>query len=75
MQISKQEILDILQKNSLNKEQAEQILELFGKSLGDSLVDLIGLIVVKTPNAYDDMAFGAIENKLRSLVSDLEITL
>ena len=75
MQISKQEILDILQKNSLNKEQAEQILELFGKSLGNSLIDLIGLVVQKTPNAYDDMAFGAIEDKLRSMVSDLEITL
>lgn len=75
MQISKQEILDILQKNSLNKEQAEQILELFGKSLGNSLIDLIGLVVQKTPNAYDDMTFGAIENKLRSMISDLEITL
>jgi hypothetical protein len=75
MQISKQEILDILQKNSLNKEQAEQILELFGKSLGNSIIDLVGLIVLKTPNVYDDMAYAAIENKLRSLVSDLEITL
>jgi hypothetical protein len=75
MQISKQEILDILQKNSLNKEQAEQILELFGKSLGDSLIDIVGLIVQKTPNALDDMGFAAIEPKLRKYVNELDITL
>jgi hypothetical protein len=75
MQITKQEILHILQKNSLNKEQAEQILELFGKGLGNSLIDIVGLIVHKTPNALDDMGFAAIEPKLRKYVNDLEITL
>jgi hypothetical protein len=75
MQISKQEILDILQKNSLNKEQAEQILELFGKGLGNSLIDIVGLIVQKTPNALDDMGFAAIEPKLRKYVNELDITL
>jgi hypothetical protein len=75
MEISKQEILDILQKNSLNKEQAEQILELFGKSLGNSVIDIVGLIVAKTPNVFDDMAYSAVENKLRTLVADLNITL
>ena len=75
MEITKQEILDILEKNSLNKEQAEKVLELLGTGLGHSVIDLVGLFVAKTPNAFDDMAYAAVENKLRSLVNDLQITL
>jgi hypothetical protein len=75
MQISRQEILDILAKNAINKEFAEQIAEAFGKGLGNSLIDIVGLIVQKTPNALDDMGFAAIEPKLRKYVNDLDITL
>jgi hypothetical protein len=75
MQISKQEILDILQKNAINKEFAEQIVEEFGKGFGNAAIDLIGLVVSKTPNALDDMGFAAIEPKLRKYVNELDITL
>jgi hypothetical protein len=75
MQISRQEILEILAKNAINKEFAEQIAEAFGKGLGNSLIDIVGLIVQKTPNALDDMGFAAIEPKLRKYVNDLDITL
>jgi hypothetical protein len=75
MQISKQEILDILAKNAINKEFAEMILENFGKGFGNSVIDLLGLIVQKTPNALDDIGFAAIEPKLRKYVNELDITL
>jgi hypothetical protein len=75
MQISRQEILEILAKNAINKEFAEQIAMAFGKGLGNSLIDIVGLIVQKTPNALDDMGFAAIEPKLRKYVNDLDITL
>lgn len=75
MQIARQEILEILEKNGINKEFAEQIFESFGKGLGNSFIDIVGLIVQKTPNALDDIGFAAIEPKIRKYVNELEITL
>lgn len=75
MKVSKQEILDIIKKNGLSKEQAEMILEMLGKGLGGSIVDIIGLVAKKTPNQVDDMIFGASESKMREYISNLEITL
>lgn len=75
MKITKAEILEIIKNNNLNKEQAEQFLELAGKGLGGSLIDLISLVVEKTPNTIDDMVWAASKGKIKEYVSNLEITL
>lgn len=75
MKISKQEILDIIKKNNLNEDQAEQVLELIGKGLGNSIIDLLKLLAEKSENIYDDMVVSSVESKARELVNDLEIEL
>ena len=75
MKISKQEILDIIKKNNLNKDQAEQVLKMLGKGLGNSIIDIIKLLAEKSENVYDDMVVASIEGKARELVNDLEIEL
>lgn len=75
MDIKKEEIIALLKQNSISEEFAEQVLEELGKGIGNFSIDLIGLIVAKTPNQFDDMAFMAVENKLRELVKDLNIKL
>lgn len=75
MDIKKEEIIALLKQNSISEEFAEQVLMELGKGIGNFSIDLIGLIVAKTPNQFDDMAFMAVENKLRELVKDLNIKL
>jgi hypothetical protein len=75
MQVSKQEILDILAKNAINKEFAEQIAEQFGKAIGYSVLDIIQLIVDKTPNQLDDAGYAVIKPKLKRFIDELDITL
>ena len=75
MKISKQEILDILKKNNFNEEQAEQILEMIGKGIGNSMIDILKLLAEKSENVYDDMVVASVEGKARELVNDLEIEL
>lgn len=75
MKVSKQEILDIIKKNGLSKEQAETILEMLGKGLGGSLIDIIGLVAKKTPNKIDDIVFGSSEGQMRKYIEEIEITL
>lgn len=73
--INKDEIVEILKKNSFNEEQAEQILEMFGKGLGNSFIDIIKLVAEKSENVYDDMVVASVESKARELVNELEINL
>ena len=75
MNISKQEILNIIKKNNLNEDQAEQVLEMLGKGLGNSIIDIIKLLAEKSENIYDDMVVASIEGKARELVNNLEIEL
>lgn len=75
MDIKKEEIIALLKQNSISEEFAEQVLEELGKGIGNFSIDLIGLIVAKTPNQFDDMAYMAVESKLRELVKDLNIKL
>lgn len=75
MKIKKQEILDIIKKNNLNKDQAEQVIEMIGKGLGNSIIDVLKLLADKSENVYDDMVVASIESKARELVNDLEIEL
>lgn len=73
--INKNEVLEILKKNNFNQEQAEQILEMLGKGLGNSFIDIIKLLAEKSENVYDDMVVASVEGKARELVNELEINL
>lgn len=75
MDIKKEEVIDLLKKNSINEEFAEQILEQLGKGIGNFVIDFLKLLSEKTENKFDDMAFMAVESKLREIVKDLEIKL
>lgn len=79
MKIEKQELLDIIQKNGLNKEKAEEVLEMLGEGLGDSLLDIVKLALSKLENesmkAVGEMMFSAIEPVARKAVDEIEITL
>lgn len=75
MKLSKAEVLEIIKKNGLNEEQAEQLLEMLAKGLGGSLLDIIKLIVDKTENKIDDMIVAAGESTLRDLLDNVEVTL
>lgn len=75
MKIEKQELMDILKKNALSEDFAEQVLEQLGKGLGNSLIDIVKLAAEKSENVYDDMVVASIEGKARELVNDLEIEL
>lgn len=73
--LSKDEVLEILKKNNFNEEQAEQLLEMIGKGLGNSFIDLVKLLAEKSENKYDDVVVASIESKARELVDGLEVTL
>jgi hypothetical protein len=73
--LSKDEVLEILKKNNFNEEQAEQLLEMMGKGLGNSFIDLVKLLAEKSENKYDDVVVASIESKARELVNDLEVNL
>jgi hypothetical protein len=73
--LSKDEVLEILKKNNFNEEQAEQLLEMMGKGLGNSFIDLVKLLAEKSENKYDDVVVASIESKARELVNDLEVKL
>jgi hypothetical protein len=75
MQLSKKEVLDILEKNGMNKEFAEKIAEQFGKAIGYSALDILQLIVDKTPNQLDDAGFAVVKPKLKKFIDELDITL
>lgn len=75
MKITKQEILDLVKNNGLGEEAAEQLLELIGKGIGNSLLDLLKLLAEKSENQWDDMIVAAAEPKLREMVKDIEIEL
>jgi len=75
MKVTKEEVLDIVKKNGLSEDVAEQFLELIGKGLGGSIIDLIKLVASKTENPWDDMVVASGESKLREMVKNLEIEL
>lgn len=75
MKIEKQELMEILKKNALSEDFAEQVLEQLGKGLGNSLIDIVKLLAEKSENVYDDMIVASIEGKARDLVNDLDIEL
>lgn len=75
MKVTKEEILEIAQKNGLNAEEAEKFLLLVGKGIGGSLIDLVKLVAQKSENKIDDMIVAAGETTLRDMVNDLEISL
>ena len=75
MKIEKQELMEILKKNALSEDFAEEVLEQLGKGLGNSLIDIVKLVAEKSENVYDDMVVASIEVKARELVNDLEIEL
>lgn len=75
MKITKEEILEIIKKNGLNAEQAEQLLEMLAKGFGGTLIDIVKLFAEKTENKYDDMIVAAGESKLREMINNVEISL
>jgi hypothetical protein len=75
MKITKEEVFEIVKKNGLNEEQGEQLLELLGKGIGGSIIDLIKLLAEKTENEIDDMIVMAGESKLREMVSNIQVNL
>lgn len=75
MKIEKQEILEILKKNAISEDFAEQVLEQIGKGLGHSIVDIIKLIAEKSENTYDDMIVMAVQGKAKEMIDKLEIEL
>ena len=75
MKIEKQEILEILKKNAISEDFAEQVLEQIGKGLGYSIIDIIKLIAEKSENTYDDMIVAAVQGKAKEMIDKLEIEL
>jgi len=75
MKISKQEVMEIVKKNGLSEEVAEELLEMIGKGIGSSIIDLIKLVANKTKNPWDDMVVASGESKLREMISNLKIEL
>jgi hypothetical protein len=75
MKITKEEILEIVKKNNLNEEVAEQFAEMLAKGLGGTIVDLIKLIASKTENKIDDMIVISGESKLREMVDSIKVSL
>lgn len=75
MKITKEEIFEIIKKNGLNEEQAEQVLVMLSKGLGGSLVDLIKLVADKSENKIDDMIVMAGESTLRDMLNKIEVNL
>ena len=75
MKIDKQEILDILKKNALSEDFAEQVLEQIGKGLGTSIIDILVLAAKVTKNPYDDIVVAALEGRARQMVEELDIEL
>lgn len=77
--ITKEELLAIIKKNNLSTEQANLLLEMVGKGLGDSLLDLVELFINKTKSdsvkLVASMIFGALEPKAREAVKNIEIKL
>lgn len=74
-QVSKEEVLEIAEKNGFNKKEAEALLVVLGKRTGGVMIDLIGLVARKTENKYDDMIVAAGEPKMRELLDGLEVKL
>lgn len=75
MKVTKEEILEIVKKNGLNEEQAEQLLVMLGKGFGGTLIDIIKLLAVKSENKIDDMIVAAGESTLRDMVDKIEVSL
>jgi hypothetical protein len=75
MKITKEEVLEIVKKNGLSEEVAEQFLEMLGKGIGGSILDLIKLVADKSENPWDDLVVASAEPKLRKMVEELEIEL
>jgi hypothetical protein len=75
MKITKEEVLEIVKKNGLSEEVAEQLLEMIGKGIGGSILDLIKLVADKSENPWDDLVVASAEPKLRKMVEELEIEL
>lgn len=75
MKITKEEVIEIVKKNGLSEEIAEELLEMLGKGIGGSLVDLLKLIASKTENPWDDMIVASGEGKLREMIEKLDIEL
>lgn len=75
MKITKEEILNILIKNGFGKEQANEILEMFAKGLGHSIIDFVELIVSKTENKIDDAVFSMLKNYMTEALDNIDITI
>ena len=79
MKITKEEIFDIIKKNNLNEEQAEQFLELVGKGVGGAIVDIAVLAASRVENetvkTILSMVVLPLEAKAREAIKELEINL
>jgi len=78
-EIKKEEILSILKNRNFSEEKAEEILEMLAEGLGDSLLDIVELLVSKLENeaakSVAGMMFAAVEPKAREAVDKIEIKL
>lgn len=75
MNITKEEVIEIVKKNGLNEEEAALFLQVLAKKSGGALVDLVKLIAERTENKIDDMIVAAGESTLRDMVDAIEVKL
>ena len=75
MKITKDEVLEIVKKNGLNKEEGEKLLELLAQKSGGALIDVLKLVVSKTDTPIDDMIVAAGEPTLKKLIDDIQVHL
>jgi hypothetical protein len=77
--IEKAELLEILKRNNFSGEKAEEILEMIGEGLGDSILDIVSLVISKLENetakTVASMAYGSIEPKAREAVDNIKVSL
>lgn len=77
--IERAELLDIGKRNGLSEEQAEQLLEMIGKGLGGSLIDVAKLLASKLKNStakmIATMVVSSLETSARDAVNKIDVTL